>query len=72
MSGVAVDTGVVGAVRGDSSLTPVQQSALRKASWRLIPLLTLAYLFSYLDRTCIGFAALTWLRNWPGARPGCA
>ena len=59
MSGVAVDTGVIGAVRGDSSLTPVQQSALRKASWRLIPLLTLAYLFSYLDRTCIGFAALT-------------
>jgi MFS family permease len=41
------------------SLTPVQESALRQAAWRLVPLLTIGYLFSYLDRNSIGFAALT-------------
>src|SRR5438067_13549156 len=56
---VVADTAVIGARRSDSSLTPVQLSALRKATWRLVPLLTLAYLFSYLDRNAIGFAGLT-------------
>src|ERR1700720_4894374 len=37
----------------------VLQSAIRKAALRFVPLLTLAYLFNYLDRTSIGFAALT-------------
>jgi ACS family tartrate transporter-like MFS transporter len=37
----------------------VQSSALRKTAWRLVPLLTIAYVFNYLDRTCLGFAALT-------------
>ena len=41
----------------------VQQSALRKTAWRLVPLLTIAYVFNYLDRTCIGFAALTMNRD---------
>ena len=41
------------------TFTPTQDSALKKAAWRLVPLLTLAYLFSYLDRNSIGFAALT-------------
>jgi ACS family tartrate transporter-like MFS transporter len=59
MSGTAVETGVIGAPRPAVSLTPIQQSALRKASWRLVPLLTIAYLFSYLDRNAIGFAGLT-------------
>src|SRR5260370_16484647 len=35
------------------------QSAVRKAALRFVPLLTIAYLFNYLDRTSIGFAALT-------------
>ncbi len=35
------------------------QRATRKAAIRFIPLLTIGYLFAYLDRTCIGFAALT-------------
>lgn len=39
------------------------QSALRKTAWRFVPLLTLAYVFNYLDRTCIGFAALTMNRD---------
>jgi MFS family permease len=32
---------------------------VRKAAWRFIPLLALAYFFNYLDRTSVGFAALT-------------
>ena len=35
------------------------QSAIRKAALRFVPLLTIAYLFNYLDRTSLGFAALT-------------
>src|SRR6202166_3481983 len=37
----------------------VLQSATRKAAFRFVPLLTIAYLFNYLDRTSLGFAALT-------------
>ena len=37
----------------------VPQSATRKAALRFVPLLTIAYLFNYLDRTSLGFAALT-------------
>src|SRR6476646_8443207 len=44
---------------GADSLSPVQRSALRKTAWRFLPLLTIAYLFNYLDRTAIGVAALT-------------
>jgi len=41
----------------------VAQSALRKAAFRLVPLLTVAYVFNYLDRTVVGFAALTMNRD---------
>jgi ACS family tartrate transporter-like MFS transporter len=34
-------------------------SAVQKAALRFVPLLTIAYLFNYLDRTSLGFAALT-------------
>jgi ACS family tartrate transporter-like MFS transporter len=37
----------------------VLQSAVRKAALRFVPLLTIAYFFNYLDRTNLGFAALT-------------
>ena len=37
----------------------VLQSAVRKAALRFVPRLTIAYLFNYLDRTALGFAALT-------------
>ena len=33
-------------------------SAISKNTWRLVPILGLAYLFNYLDRTSVGFAAL--------------
>jgi ACS family tartrate transporter-like MFS transporter len=35
------------------------QRAIHKAAWRLIPLLCVAYIISYIDRTNVGFAALT-------------
>jgi MFS transporter, ACS family, tartrate transporter len=35
------------------------QSAVQKAALRFVPLLTVAYLFNYLDRTSLGVAALT-------------
>src|SRR4030081_4110899 len=37
----------------------VLQSAGRKAALRFVPPLTTPYLFNYLDRTSLGFAALT-------------
>src|ERR1700737_1808263 len=37
----------------------VLQSAIRKGALRSVPLLTIAYLFNYLDRPSLGFAALT-------------
>jgi ACS family tartrate transporter-like MFS transporter len=37
----------------------VLQSAVRKAALRFVPLLTVAYLFNYLDRTSLSVAALT-------------
>jgi ACS family tartrate transporter-like MFS transporter len=34
-----------------------------KVAWRLLPVLTLAYVFNYLDRNNVGFAALTMNRD---------
>jgi MFS transporter, ACS family, tartrate transporter len=48
----------LGAPKVDAS-DAVLQSAVRKAALRFVPLLTIAYLFNYLDRTSISFAALT-------------
>jgi MFS transporter, ACS family, tartrate transporter len=44
---------------GGADMDAVQDRVLKKAAWRLVPLLTLAYIVNYLDRTNIGFAALT-------------
>src|SRR5579864_8274204 len=55
----AVESDIVVAPYRPAGLTDIQQTALRKATWRLVPLLTFAYLFSYLDRNAIGFAGLT-------------
>jgi MFS transporter, ACS family, tartrate transporter len=40
-------------------MDPLQKAVLRKAAFRLVPILTLAYLLNFLDRTNISFAALT-------------
>jgi ACS family tartrate transporter-like MFS transporter len=47
----------------------VLASATRKAALRFVPLLTIAYLFNYLDRTSLGFAALTMNKDL-GLTPG--
>src|ERR1700758_1775651 len=52
---VACDPGIAESSGSDA----VRQSAIQKAALRLVPLLTIAYLFNYLDRTSLGFAALT-------------
>jgi ACS family tartrate transporter-like MFS transporter len=40
-------------------LDPVQHGILRRTAWRLVPILTLAYVVNYLDRTNLAFASLT-------------
>lgn len=37
----------------------LRRSAIRKNAWRLLPLLILAFIFNYIDRTSVGFAAIT-------------
>lgn len=37
----------------------LRRSALHKCAWRLVPVLLLAQIFNYVDRTSVGFAALT-------------
>src|SRR5712671_702810 len=59
MSRTAYDERLARGATQETTLTPIQESALKKATWRLVPILTFGYLFSYLDRTCIGFAGLT-------------
>jgi MFS transporter, ACS family, tartrate transporter len=44
---------------GEGTVDQIQRAVLKKTAWRLVPLLTLAYIVNYLDRTNIGFAALT-------------
>ena len=39
------------------------QRAVHKAAIRFVPLLTIAYIFNYLDRNNLGFAALTMNRE---------
>src|SRR3984957_11218270 len=41
------------------AMDPQQEAVLKKIAWRIVPLLTLSYVVNYLDRTNIGFAALT-------------
>jgi len=40
-----------------------ESRVFQKISWRLLPVLTVAYVFNYLDRNNIGFAALTMNRE---------
>lgn len=41
----------------------VRRRAQSKVAWRFLPILTAAYVFNYLDRTSVGFAALTMNRD---------
>jgi ACS family tartrate transporter-like MFS transporter len=61
-------SGDLGALKHSGSEAALQ-SAVRKAALRFVPLLTIAYLFNYLDRTSLGFAALT-MNKQLGLSPG--
>jgi MFS family permease len=51
-------------ITADTSIdSTLEQQAVKKAAWRFIPILALAYFFNYLDRTSVGFAALTMNRD---------
>jgi len=41
------------------TITPGDDRVFNKVAWRILPVLTIAYVFNYLDRNNIGFAALT-------------
>lgn len=43
----------------DTSAVDGERALIRKIAWRFLPVLILGYLLNYLDRTNIGFAALT-------------
>jgi ACS family tartrate transporter-like MFS transporter len=58
-----------GGVDAPPVVDSVLASATRKAALRFVPLLTIAYLFNYLDRTSLGFAALT-MNKQLGLSPG--
>lgn len=47
----------------DAAQAAALQRALRKNLVRLVPLLAIGYFFNYIDRTNIGFAALTMNRD---------
>ena len=44
--------------QSESTIQKACDRAVKKATWRFIPLLALAYFFNYLDRTSVGYAAL--------------
>ena len=46
-----------------TSLAVDESRVFNKVAWRLLPILTVAYVFNYLDRNNIGFAALTMNRE---------
>ena len=42
----------------NAQMTPIARAAIRKATWRLIPLIALGYGCAFMDRSNISFAAL--------------
>ncbi len=53
----------------NSAEEALARGAFRKIATRFVPILLLAYVFNYLDRTCVGFAALTMNKDL-GLTPG--
>jgi ACS family tartrate transporter-like MFS transporter len=44
--------------RGDGPVENIEKRAMRRAKWRLVPLLCFCYFIAYLDRVNAGFAKL--------------
>lgn len=57
IAGATVDPTVSDVTRNPGSAA--EESAIKTAAWRLMPLLILIYVLSYIDRINLGFAALT-------------
>ena len=57
------DDGAIDRANILSDTAEMRRRVLAKVAWRFLPILTLAYLFNYLDRTSVGFAALTMNRD---------
>jgi MFS transporter, ACS family, tartrate transporter len=47
------------AVNQETDVTDLEKAVLRKIAWRFLPLLIVAYVVNYLDRTSLSIAALT-------------
>jgi ACS family tartrate transporter-like MFS transporter len=45
--------------RATPAVNDVDTALFRRIAWRILPLLTIAYIVNFLDRTNVGFAALT-------------
>src|ERR1700754_3458860 len=43
----------------ETPMSDMEKAVLRKVAWRFLPLLIIAYIVNYLDRTSLGVAALT-------------
>jgi MFS family permease len=54
----ARDGGTVTAVATENTPSLVEQRAVRKIAWRIVPFLMLCYFVSFVDRVNVGFAAL--------------
>jgi MFS family permease len=50
-------------LHSDPEVAETRRRAVAKAAWRFLPILTLAYILNYLDRTSVGIAALTMNRD---------
>ena len=50
-------------LHSDPDVAAVRRRAVSKAAWRFLPILTIAYILNYLDRTSVGIAALTMNRD---------
>ncbi len=46
-------------VMNQSAVSAVEQTAIRKISWRLVPFVALMFFINFLDRTAISFAGPT-------------
>ena len=51
------NNGSLAAAANLSSIT--EKQVFKKIAWRLLPLITIAYIVNFLDRTNVAFAALT-------------
>ncbi|ACB96144.1 MFS transporter [Beijerinckia indica] len=61
MSNMAIEQSSFASLAVDDDA--LKKAAFRKVIWRMLPILTLGYVFNFLDRTNIGFAALQMNRD---------